>query len=109
MYYIGQPPRFTSEPQDRLLYPVRNGVSVNGELFCGHDSPGATLRWFRNGNPLTNTGTRTVHDNGTVVFRPLISDVDISPTGIEYHCVVTNEYGSVISRTAILYEASRLI
>ena len=52
---------------------------------------------------------RILHPNGTLEFRVLIDRADISVDGVEYYCQLTNAFGSVISRTALLQSASKLI
>ena len=41
-------------------------------------------------------------------FHPLIANVDLTEEGVEYHCILTNAFGSVTSRTAILKLTSKL-
>ena len=52
---------------------------------------------------------RILHTNGTLEFRVLIDRGDVSEDGVEYYCQLTNAFGSVISRTALLQSASKLI
>ena len=52
---------------------------------------------------------RILHPNGTLEFRVLLDHADISEAGIGYYCQLTNAFGSVISRTALLQSASKLI
>ena len=51
---------------------------------------------------------RILHPNGTIEFRVLIERADVSVDGIEYYCQLSNAFGSVISRTALLQVASKL-
>ena len=107
--YSGQPPRFTLEPQDAVLPTRRGSDPIGASLHCSHDSPNTTLSWYRGTTKITNDGTRTIHDNGTLEFHPLIANADLTEEGIEYHCILSNALGSVISRTAILKLASELM
>ena len=52
---------------------------------------------------------RILHPNGTIEFRVLLERADVSVDGIEYYCQLSNAFGSVISRTALLQAASKLI
>ena len=91
-----------------MLPTTRGSVGLHAALHCAHDSPNTTLTWYR-GIELVATGnTRTIHDNGTLEFHPLIANADLTEDGIEYHCRLSNAFGSVISRTAILKLASKL-
>jgi len=95
-----------------VVVPTRRennmAVSLGTSLSCTHDGgPGTTLTWFRGSTMLTNTSTITIHNNGTLELQPLV-DADYSPTGVEYHCVLSNQFGSVTSRTAIIQLAGKL-
>ena len=104
---LDQPPRFILEPQDAVL-PTRRGNDLfNASIHCSHNSSNTTVTWYRNGAPLTYTDTRILYDNGTVEFRPLLAPIDVTTDGVEYHCVLSNASGSVISRTAVLQLASK--
>ena len=105
----GQLPRFTLEPQDAVLPTTRGSDPVGASLHCAHNSPNTTLSWYRESTQVTSSGTRTIHDNGTLEFHPLIANVDLTPDGVEYHCILSNAFGSIISGTAILKLASKLI
>ena len=72
-----------------LLIPHFYGIVSQNEYFFG--------------------ATRTIHPNGTLEFHPLIANADLTPEGIEYYCRLSNDFGSIISRTAILKLASKLI
>ena len=105
---LGQPPRFTLEPQDAVLPTTRNNDALNASLHCAHDSPNTTLTWYRNSVQITSGTTRTIHGNGTLEFHPLIANADLTEEGVEYHCRLSNAFGSVISRIAIFKLASKL-
>ena len=107
--YIDQPPIFTLEPQGAVLATVRDNNAIGASLHCAHSSPNTTLSWYRGTTQITSGGTRTIHDNGTLEFHPLIANADLTPEGVEYHCILSNAFGSVISRTAILTLASKLL
>ena len=51
---------------------------------------------------------RILLPNGTIEFRVLLERADVSVDGIEYYCQLSNAFGSVISRTALLQAASKL-
>ena len=104
---LGQPPRFTLEPQDAVL-PTRGNAALSAALHCAHDSPNTTVTWYRGSVQITSGFIRTIHDNGTLEFRFLIANADLTEEGVEYHCILSNAFGSVISRTAILKLASKL-
>ena len=55
------------------------------------------VTWYRNGAPSTYTDTRILYDNGTVEFRPLIAQVDVTAEGVEYHCVLSNAFVIVLT------------
>ena len=90
-----------------MLPTVRDSNPVGASLHCAHDYPNTTLSWYRGSTQVTSGGHRTIHDNGTLEFHPLIADADLTPEGVEYHCRLSNAFGSVISRTAILKLASK--
>ena len=104
----GDPPRFILEPQDAVLPTTKNNEALNASLHCAHVSHNTTITWYRGSLQLTSSTTRTIHDNGTLTFNPLLANTDLTEEGVEYHCVLSNAFGSVISRTAILKLASKL-
>ena len=91
-----------------MLATVSGGESVAASIHCSHETPDTTLTWFRDGKPLNYTNNRILLDNGTVEFRALIAMVDVSPEGVKYQCMLSNAFGSVISRTALLQSACKL-
>ena len=92
-----------------MLPTVKDGNPLSASIHCWHDgSPNTTLTWFRNGVPLTGGPTRILHPNGTLELNPLIADADLTEEGVQYYCMLSNAFGSVISRTAILQLASKL-
>ena len=108
-YSAGQPPRFILEPQDAVL-PISRGINpVPASIHCSYDSPNTTLTWYRDGIPMVYDATRILHPNGTIEFRVLLERVDVSVDGIEYYCQLSNALGNVISRTALLQVASKLL
>ena len=82
---------------------------VSASIHCTHETPDTTLTWYRNGVVVTYDSTRRLHSNGTLEFRPLIDRADVSVQGVGYQCMLSNAFGSVISRTALLQSASKLI
>ena len=106
----GQPPRFTLEPQDAVLPTTRGNEthSARAVLHCAHCSPNTTVTWYRGSVQITSDITGTfIYYNGTLEFFPL-AYANLTEEGVEYHCILSNASGSVISRTAILKVASKL-
>ena len=91
-----------------MLPTFRDGNPVGASIHCAHESSNTTLKWFRGSAELDLGTTRTIHPNGTLEFTFLIDNVDLSATGIEYYCMLSNAFGSVISRTAILQSTCKL-
>ena len=91
-----------------MLATSRDGNAVGASIHCAHNYPNTTLKWFRGSAELTPGGNIIIHDNGTLEFMFLIDNVDLSDTGVEYYCVLSNTFGSVISRTAIFQSTSKL-
>ena len=92
------------------MLPTANDIeSVSASIHCSHNTPNTTLVWFRNGVALTYPDTRILHDNGTVQFKPLIARVDVSAEGVKYQCMLSNAFGSIVSRIALLQSASESI
>ena len=91
-----------------MLPTVRDNYPVRASLHCVHNSPNTTLSWYRGSQQVTSDVTRTIHPNGTLEFNPLIANADLTAEGVEYHCRLSNTFGSVISRIAILELASKL-
>ena len=92
-----------------VLPTTRGGVPIGGSLHCAYSPPNTTVTWYRGTTQVTSGNTRTIHDNGTLEFHPLIATVDLTEEGVEYHCRLSNAFGSAISRTAILQSASKLL
>ena len=94
-----------------MLPTTRNSEALSAVLHCAPKSPNpnTTLTWYRGSVQLNSGGTRIIHDNGTLEFNPLIANADLNEEGVEYYCMLSNAFGSVISRTAILKLASKLI
>ena len=82
-----------------MLPTVRDSNALRASLHCAHNSPNTTLSWYRGSQEVITMNTRTIHDNGTLEFNPLIADADLTPGGVKYHCRLSNGFGSVISRT----------
>ena len=91
-----------------MLPTTRGSEALNAALHCAHNSPNTSLTWYRNSVQIISSGnTRTIHVNGTLEFHPLIANAYLTEEGVEYHCRLSNAFGSVISRTAILKLASK--
>ena len=91
-----------------MLPTFRDGNPIGASIHCAHDFLDTIVTWFRGSTELTSGETRTIHDNGTLEFTFLIDGVDLSATGVEYHCILSNAFGSVVSRTAILQSTCKL-
>ena len=91
-----------------MLPTSRDGNPVGTSIHCAYDYPNTTVTWFRGSAELTPGENRIVHDNGTLEFTFLIDNVDLSATGVHYHCVLCNAFGSIISRIAILQSTCKL-
>ena len=92
-----------------MLATVRDGEAATASIHCSHSTPDTTLTWFRDGKPLNYTNNRILLDNGTVEFRTLLANIDVTPEGVRYQCMLSNAFGSVVSRTALLQSACKLI
>ena len=101
-YYLvsGSAPQFTIEPEDRVVVAQRNGMNVRQSFPCGFEGTDVTVTWYRNNLELPATDTRTIHPNGTLEITAIVDDADASIDGVDYYCVLSNEVGSVRSRTA---------
>ena len=91
-----------------MLPTTRNNEALAASLHCAHNSTNTTHTWYRGSVQITSGSTRTIYDNGTLTFHPLIANADLTEEGVEYHCMLSNAFGSVISRTATLKLASKL-
>ena len=91
-----------------MLPTTRNNEALAASLHCAHNSTNTTHTWYRGSVQITSGFTRIIHDNGTLTFNPLIASADLTVEGVEYHCMLSNAFGSVISRTATLKLASKL-
>ena len=91
-----------------MLPTTKDNEALNASLHCAHNSPNTTLTWYRGSVQIFSGTTRMIHANGTLEFRPLIANADLTEDGVEYHCRLSNAFGSVISRTAILKQSSKL-
>ena len=96
----GSAPRFTVEPENRVVVAQRNGMNVRQSFPCGFEGTDVTVTWYRNNLELPATDTRTIHPNGTLEITAIVDDADASIDGVDYYCVLSNEVGSVRSRTA---------
>ena len=91
-----------------MLPLSRDGNPLGAFIHCAHEPPDTNLTWFRESEKIVSGGTRIIHPNGTLEFTFLIDNFDLSATGVEYHCMLSNAFGSVISRTAILQSTCKL-
>ena len=92
-----------------MLPTFRDGNAVGASIHCAHDSPNTNLTWFRDSVKIVPGGTRILHANGTLEFTFLIDNVDLSASGVKYHCMLSNAFGSINSRTAILQSTCKLL
>ena len=91
-----------------MLPTVIDGEATTASIHCSHNTPDTTLTWYRDDEPLTYTSNRVLLDNGTVEFRTLLAMIDVNPEGVRYQCMLSNAFGSVVSRTALLQSACKL-
>ena len=96
-----QPPHFTLEPQDTIVYK-------NLVLNCtGQGDPSPTTTWYRGDPPALVSDVHVV--NGSLVIPTVVEGVDASRGGIPYHCrATTAQFGTIRSRTANVYNACEL-
>jgi len=96
----GSAPRFTVEPENRVVVAQRMGMNVRQSFPCGFGGANVTVTWYQNNMELPATDTRTIHPNGTLEITAIVDGADASEYGVDYYCVLSNEVGSVRSRTA---------
>ena len=95
----GQPPHFTQEPQDTVVY---NTSLVLDCAAQGHPSP--TITWYRGDPPALVSDGHVL--NGSLLIPTVVEGVDASRGGIPYHCRATSDqFGTIRSRTATVYYA----
>ena len=93
-----------------MLATTRNSNPIGASIYCSYNSSSTTtVTWYRESTQITSGGNRVIHGDGTLEFNPLMANVDLTEDGVEYRCVLSNAFGSVISRAAILKLASKLI
>jgi len=64
-----------------------------------------TVTWYRDGQVLQADNTHIVFDNGTLEITDIVEGIDATVEGLVYFCVVSNEVGSIISRSALIQYA----
>ena len=102
-YYLvsGSAPRFTVEPENRVVVAQMMGVTLRQSFPCGFEGTNITVTWFQNNMELSTADpSRTIYPNGTLEITAIVEGVDASEDGVDYYCVLSNEVGSVRSRTA---------
>ena len=98
----GQPPHFTKEPQDTMIY--KNNLVLNCTV---QGDPSPTITWYRGEPPVLVPDVHMV--NGSLVISTVVEGVDASRGGIPYHCrATTAQFGTIRSRTANVYYACEL-
>ena len=83
-----------------MVVAQRMGMTLRQSFPCGFEGTNITLTWYQNNIELPATDARTIHPNGTLEIIAIVEGVDASVDGVDYYCVLSNEVGSVRSRTA---------
>ena len=104
----GIAPRFTIEPEDRVVVAQRNNVNVIERFPCSFDGSNITVTWYRNDVVVPADSSHIIHDNGTLEVTAIVEGVDATIAGVRYHCVLSNEVGSIRSRPALFQLACKL-
>jgi len=68
-----------------------------------------TITWYRDGQVLQADNTHIVFDNGTLEITYIVEEIDATVEGLVYFCVVSNEAGSIISRSALIQYACEYV
>ena len=71
----------------------------------GFPNVNVTVTWYRDDQVLQTDNTHIIQDNGTLEITVIMEGVDATVEGLVYHCIVSNEAGSVISRSALIQYA----
>ena len=79
-----------------LRLPCSVEVSSNSNI---------TVTWYQDGQVLQADNTHIVLDNGTLEITDIVEGSDATVEGLVYFCVVSNEIGSIISRSALIQYA----
>ena len=104
--FPGTAPRFTTEPEDRVVVPQKNNENVIERFPCSFDGPNITVTWYRN-DVVPRDTNHIIHDNGTLEITAIVDGVDATTDGVIYHCVLSNEVGSIRSRPALIQLACK--
>eukprot|EP00731_Ephydatia_muelleri_P018364 Em0011g404a len=95
----GQPPHFTQEPQDTVVYKTSLVLDCTAQ---GHPSP--TITWYRGDPPALVSDGHVL--NGSLLIPTVVEGMDASRGGIPYHRRATSDqFGTIRSRTATVYYA----
>ena len=84
---LGEPPAFTTHPQD-LFAAVGNNVILTTALS---GTQPINLQWYKDGNPITDANSSNL----------ILTNVSLSNSGI-YKVKATNEFGSIFSSEAVV-------
>ena len=104
--FPGTAPRFTIEPEDRVVLPQRTSIII--ERFpCSFDGSNIRVTWYRNDVVVTADSSHIIHDSGTLEITAIVMGVDATIAGVRYHCVLSNEVGSIRSRPALIQLACK--
>jgi len=104
----GTAPRFTKEPEDKVVVAQRNNVNVIERFPCSFEGLNVTVTWYRNDIPVMADNSHIIHDNGTLEITAIVQGSDVTTDGVMYHCVLSNEVGSIRSRSALIQLACKL-
>jgi len=96
------------EPEDRVIFPIMN---VSESFSCSFEESitNVTVMWYLDGELLQADSTHIIHDNGTLEITHIMEGIDATVQGVVYHCVLSNQVGSIISRPALIQYASKYI
>ena len=104
----GIAPRFTIEPEDRVVVAQRNNENVIERFPCSFDGSNITVTWYHNDVVVPADSSHIIHDNGTLEVTAIVAGVDATIAGVRYHCVLSNEVSSIRSRPALIQLACKL-
>ena len=109
-YSAGLGPKFVAEPESRVVHSQKPNYPVNVIFPCSyhHVFPDVEMHvtWYRNGTVIQSGDAQyTIHPNGSLEIS-IREGIDATIEGLEYRCVVSNKFGSIISKPALIQYAS---
>jgi len=86
-----------------------NNVNVVVMFPCGFEGSDVNVTWYRNNDMMiTEDSSHSINEDGTLEITAIVEGVDATVDGIMYHCVLSNEVGSIRSRSALIQLACKL-